>query len=101
MSENVDFRQQLLDDFVVVQMAETVVSRIKLPDWQKVLRGKVIAVGPGKMLANGGRAPMECALGNLVSFAATAGMDSSYGARVSVRMMHDSDVDAVLDEEAA
>lgn len=97
MSEKIDFRQHLLDDFIVVQMSEATASRIKLPDWQKVMRGVVIAAGPGRMLPSGARAPMECSVGDTVSFAATAGMDSSYGARVSVRRMKDGDVDAVLE----
>jgi chaperonin GroES len=96
----IDFQQKLLDDFVVVQMQVELSSRIKLPDWERILRGVVIAVGPGKMLPNGQRAPMECKLGDTVSFAATAGMDSSYGARVSVRMLHDADIDAVIEEAA-
>jgi chaperonin GroES len=94
----IDFQQRLLDDFVVVQMVGDTPGRIKLPDWERILRGTVIAVGPGKILPDGRRAPMECKLGDTVSFAATAGMDSSYGARVSVRMLHDTDIDAVIGE---
>ncbi|HWX29599.1 MAG TPA: hypothetical protein VNZ53_19425 [Steroidobacteraceae bacterium] len=94
---SVEFRQQLLDDFIVVALIDTPASdlRIKLPDWQRTLRGEVTATGPGRMLPFGGRAPMECKVGDIVTFAATAGMDTDYGVGRKVRMMHDTDVDAV------
>ena len=74
---------------------------IKLPDWQRYLRGEVIAVGPGRMLPLGDRAPMECKVGNVVTFAATAGMESDYGVGRKVRMMRDVDVDAVEEQSDA
>jgi chaperonin GroES len=85
----------LLDDFVVIKMIDEPQGRIKLPDWQRTLRGEVVAVGPGKLLYSGARAPMECAVGDTVTFAATAGMDTSYRGK-AVRLMHDYDVDVVL-----
>jgi chaperonin GroES len=91
----VDFSQRLLDDLVAVQLLDKAEGVIKLPDWQRTLRGEIIAVGPGRMLPLGERAPMECSVGNQVSFAATAGMDSSYGIGTSIRIMRDSDVDAI------
>jgi len=39
---------------------------------------------------------MECHVGDIVSFAATAGMDADYGVGKKVRLMRDSDVDAVV-----
>jgi hypothetical protein len=39
---------------------------------------------------------MECHVGDIVSFAATAGMDSSYGVGKAVRLMRDTDVDGVV-----
>lgn len=92
----IDFRQKMLDDFIIVQMDVEAATRIKLPDWQRILRGTVVAVGPGRMLTTGKRARMECRLGDEVMFTATAGMDTSYGGRVNVRMMKDADVDAIL-----
>jgi chaperonin GroES len=94
-----EFKQTLLDDFVVVKVQDTTPSRIKLPDWQRVLRGEVIATGPGKMLYSGQRAPMSTSVGDLVSFAATAGMDTDYGVGVKVRLMHDEDVDAIFTDD--
>jgi len=39
---------------------------------------------------------MECRVGDTVTFAATAGMDSSYGVGKAVRIMRDTDIDAVV-----
>lgn len=90
------FKQRLLDDFIVVDMESEPPSKIKLPDWQRPLRGRVVAAGPGKMLYSGERAPMSCEVGDLVTFVATAGMDTSYGGHLNVRLMRDENVDAVL-----
>lgn len=92
---DIKFGQTLLDDFIVVALIDAPASelRIKLPDWQRTLRGEVTAVGPGRMLPFGGRAPMECKVGDVVTFAATAGMDTDYGVGRKVRLMHDTDTD--------
>ena len=97
---SIEFKQQLLDDFIVVALIDTPANemRIKLPDWQRTLRGEVVATGPGRMLPMGDRAPMETKVGDVVTFAATAGMDSDFGVGRKVRMMRDVDVDSV--EEA-
>jgi co-chaperonin GroES (HSP10) len=94
---SIEFKQQLLDDFIVVALIDVPASEmcIKLPDWQRTLRGEVVAAGPGRMLPFGGRAPMETKVGDIVTFAATAGMETDYGVGRKVRMMHDVDVDAV------
>jgi co-chaperonin GroES (HSP10) len=47
------------------------------------------------MLPLGERAPMECRVGDVVTFAATAGMDSDYGVGKKIRLMRDTDVDTV------
>lgn len=93
----IEFGQRLLEDFIIVQMAEEMKSTIKLTQWQRTLRGTVLATGPGKLTYKGTRLPMTTQVGDLVTFAATAGMDSSFGTYVKVRMMRDSDVDAVLE----
>jgi len=94
---DIEFKQCLLDDFIVVALIDVTAkeSRILRPDWTRTLRGEVTAVGPGKMLPFGGRAPMECKVGDIVTFAATAGMDTDYGVGRKIRMMHDEDVDTV------
>jgi chaperonin GroES len=90
------FNQILLDDFIVVKLVDKTPTRIKLPDWQRVLRGDVVAAGPGKLLYNGKRAKMACKVGDYVLFKATAGMDTQYAGE-SARMMRDVDVDCVLE----
>ena len=91
----IEFRQTLLDDMLAIVLLDTPASemKIKLPDWQRTLRGKVIAAGPGKMLPFGGRAPMACQVGDIVTFSATSGMEADFGVGRKVRMMRDSDVD--------
>lgn len=96
MTQKISFSQHLLDDLIAVALLDKAEGVIKLPDWQRILRGEVVAVGPGRMLPLGERAPMECSVGDIVSFAATAGMDSSYGVGKSIRLMRDTDVDAVV-----
>ena len=86
-----------INDMVVIKMDEehAAKGRIKLPDWQKYLKGTVIAAGPGKALYTGGRGPMECKVGDVVSFAPTAGMDGQYGLHLPIRRMRDTDVDCI------
>ena len=95
-----EFRRYLLDDMIVVELIgePAAKGRIKLPDWEKFLRGTVIAVGPGRMLPEGKRAPMETKVGDVVTFPPTAGMDTDFGGGRAIRMMRDPDVDTV--EEA-
>ena len=94
---DIEFRQRLLDDMIAVALIGESAAKgvIKLPDWQKYLRGTVIAVGPGRMLPEGGRAPMETAVGDVVTFSPTAGMESDYGVGRPVRLMRDVDVDTI------
>lgn len=95
-----EFKQQLLNDLIVVKLEEEPQTNVKLPQWQKTLRGTVVAVGPGKMLYSGERAPMMVKVGDVVTFGAAVGMDTSYGGHVNIRMMKDGDVDAVLEDAA-
>src|ERR1700733_1161154 len=92
----IDFSQRLLDDLIAVELLDKAEGVIKLPDWQRTLRGEVVAVGPGRMLEYGERAPMECRVGDTVYFPATAGIDSHYGVGKAIRLMRDTDVDAVV-----
>lgn len=92
---SLEFRQKLMNDLVAVALLDKAEGRVLLPDWQRILRGEVVAVGPGRMLPLGDRAPMECSVGDRVTFAAAAGMDSSYGVGKAIRIMRDSDVDCV------
>lgn len=93
-----EFRQKLLDDLIVVEMLTESASKggIAHVDYRRPMRGRVVAIGPGKLLPFGVRVEMECKVGDTVAFAPTAGMDMSYGIGKSARIMRDSDVDAVL-----
>lgn len=99
----IEFKQILIDDMIAVQLdsEHAAKGRIKLPDWQKYLRGTVIAVGPGKALYTGGRGPMAVAVGDKISFSPTAGMDTSYGVNQDIRLMREPDVEAIWEEDAA
>ncbi len=94
-----EYRQQLMGDLVAIELSEEPAAkgRIKLPDWQRTLHGRVIGVGPGRIRAGGERVPMTCRVGEKVGFAATAGMESVYDGKL-IRIMHDSDVDYVEGE---
>ncbi|MBC7194881.1 MAG: co-chaperone GroES [Caldisericia bacterium] len=52
-------------------------SGIVLPDTakEKPQKGKVIAVGPGKVLDNGQRSPMEVKVGDIVIYSKYAGTE--------------------------
>lgn len=91
-----EYRQKLMEDLVAVEMLDEPEGRVRLPDWQRTLRGRVVAVGPGRTLAQGASAPMACHVGELVSFGAAVGMESVYDG-MKLRLMHDSDIDAVWD----
>lgn len=95
---SIEFKQIPINDMIVVQMDEEPAAkgRIKLPDWQRYLRGTVLAVGPGRALYTGARGPMACAVGDKISFAPTTGMDIEYGkVGASIRMMRDLDADCI------
>lgn len=65
---------QPLNNHIFLEAVEEVKktkSGIVLPDTaekEKPMQGKVVAVGPGKLLENGQRAPMSVKVGDLVLF---------------------------------
>lgn len=86
-----------LGDKVVVEVVDepmTTSSGIVLPDTaqEKSQRGKVLAVGPGKVLDNGDREPMEVSEGDTVVFAKYGGTEVSLEGRelmiLSLRDIH-------------
>lgn len=90
-----NFQSECVRDLIAVRPEELKPSKIALPDWQRTLKGVVLAVGPGKPNRNGiGLAPMECQVGDYVHFGAAVGMESSYDG-VLIRILRDSDVDMV------
>lgn len=69
-----------LDDRVVIEVMEAeekTAGGIVLPDTakEKPQKGKVIAVGPGKLLDNGERAPFSVKVNDRVLFGKYAGQD--------------------------
>lgn len=69
-----------LADRVVVkplEVEEKTASGIVLPDTakEKPQQGEVVAVGPGRLLDNGQRAPMEVKVGDKVIFSKYAGTE--------------------------
>ncbi len=86
-----------LGDKVVVEVIDepqTTISGIVLPDSakEKSQRGKVIAVGSGKLLENGTREPMEVKVGDTVLFAKYGGTEVDLGGQevmiLSQRAIH-------------
>lgn len=72
-----------LNDKVVIELLEDeekTESGIILPDTAKKRpqEGKVVAVGPGRLLNNGQRAPMSVQVGQRVVFSKYAGSEFEY-----------------------
>lgn len=91
-----------LDDRVVVEPVEaeeTTAGGIVLPDTakEKPQRGKVLAVGPGKLLDSGERAQMSVAVGDQVIYGKYGGTDIEVNGE-EVKILRESDILAkVLD----
>ena len=70
---------------------------IVLPDIakNKPHRGRVIAVGPGKLLGNGLRAPMSVKVGDDIIYALYEGIDVSVG-KDKFLAFHESEIMAVI-----
>jgi chaperonin GroES len=89
-----------LDDRVVIQPTEaelTTAGGIVLPDSakEKPQRGKVVAVGPGKLLDNGVRATLSIAVGDEVIFGTYGGSEIEVDG-VDYKILRESDVLAKL-----
>ena len=68
---------QPLDDRIVIRRLEAeekTAGGIVLPDTakEKPQRGEILAVGPGKLLENGKRAPLEVKVGDTIESALAA-----------------------------
>ena len=84
-----------LGDKVVVKVSEEeekTAGGIILPDTakKKPQEGKVIAVGPGKILDDGKRAPMNVKVGDIVIFAKYGGTEVTIGDQEYVILDEDS-----------
>jgi chaperonin GroES len=92
---------QPLGDRVVVEREEgesKTAGGIVLPDSakDKPARGKIVAIGNGRLLKDGKRAAFQVAIGDRVIFSAYAGEEFKIGDR-QLLLMREEDVLAVLE----
>jgi chaperonin GroES len=85
-----------LDDRVVVEPLEAeekTAGGILLPDTakQKPQRGRVLSIGPGKLLDSGSRAPMAVSTGDEVIYGRYAGSDIEVD-RKEIKILRESDI---------
>lgn len=91
-----------LDDRVVVEPAaaeEKTAGGIVLPETakEKPLMGKVIAVGPGKLLDNGKRSDMDVKKGDTVLFGKYGGSDVQVGNK-DYKILRLSDILGIVED---
>jgi chaperonin GroES len=89
-----------LGDKVVVEVIDepqTTASGIVLPDSakEKSQRGKVVAVGSGKMLDNGERVSLEVSVGDTVVFAKYGGTEIDIGGK-EMMILSERDIHAIV-----
>jgi chaperonin GroES len=94
--KEVHFKVRPLDDRAVVEpldAEEKTPGGILLPDTakQKPQRGRVIAVGPGKLLDSGERAAMAVSRGDEVIYGRYAGSDIEVD-RKEIKILRESDI---------
>ncbi|MBI2990348.1 MAG: co-chaperone GroES [Candidatus Magasanikbacteria bacterium] len=92
--------QPLGDRVVIKQLKEEEVtaSGIVLPDTvdkEKKTEGEVLAVGPGKMLESGARAPMDVKVGQKVLFKSWGGDEVKLGDK-EYKILSQDDILAIL-----
>jgi chaperonin GroES len=91
-----------LDDRLVVKPAEAetkTATGIYLPDGakEKPTRGKVISVGPGKLLDSGKRSPITVSIGDEVYYGKYAGTEVKIGEEKIV-ILRESDLLGVIEK---
>jgi chaperonin GroES len=98
MSKEKDLSTKIrpLDDRVVdepLDAVEKTAGGILLPDTakQKPQRGRVVAVGPGKLLDNGNRAALNVGKGDEVIYGKYAGNDITVE-RKEIKILRESDI---------
>jgi chaperonin GroES len=92
-----------LGDRIVIRRYEAegkTAGGILLPDAakNKPQKGKVLAVGPGKLTKEGKRTPLTVKAGDVVLFTNWAGDEFKKGQGDDILLMREEDVLAVLDE---
>jgi chaperonin GroES len=90
-----------LGDKIVVEVIDepqTTASGIVLPDTakEKSQRGKVLAVGSGKLLDNGERVALEVGVGDTVVFAKYGGTEMSIDGK-ELMILSERDVHAIVE----
>src|SRR5256714_7770724 len=94
--KDVSLKVRPLDDRVVVEpleAEEVTAGGILLPDTakQKPTRGRILAVGPGKLLENGHRAAIAVSVGDEVIYGRYAGSDIEVG-RKEIKILREGDI---------
>ncbi|TVR91050.1 MAG: co-chaperone GroES [Trueperaceae bacterium] len=90
-----------LGDKIVVEVIDepqTTASGIVLPDTakEKSQRGKVLAIGSGKLLDNGERVALEVSVGDTVVFAKYGGTEMSIDGQ-ELMILSERDVHAIVE----
>jgi len=80
------FPIKLIEDLVAITYVPQE-SKIKMPDWAKILKGQVIAKGP--------KVSDEVQIGDTVTFGAAKGIEASCHG-FSARILREDNLDAVL-----
>jgi chaperonin GroES len=96
MAKETNLKVRPLDDRVVVEALEAdekTAGGILLPDTakQKPQRGRVLAVGPGKMLEDGQRAKVSVTKGDEVLFGRYGGTDIQVDQK-EIKILRESDI---------
>lgn len=91
-----------LGDRIVIELVEVeekTASGIVLPDTakEKPQEGKVVAVGPGRVLDSGERVAPEVAVGNLIIFSKYSGTEVKYQGKEYL-ILRETDILAVVGE---
>ena len=96
-----NIKLQPLGDRVVVEREESesiTAGGIVLPDTakDKPARGKIIAVGDGRLMKDGSRSPLQVKAGNRVLFSSYAGDTFKLGDR-ELLLMREEDILAIIE----
>jgi chaperonin GroES len=96
MAKEINLKVRPLDDRVVVEPLEAeekTAGGILLPDTakQKPQRGRVLAVGPGKLLEDGQRGKLSVSKGDEVLYGRYAGTDIQVD-RKDIKILRETDI---------
>lgn len=91
-----------LADRVVLEVLsdnETTAGGIYIPDTarEKPIKGRVVSVGPGKLLENGKREEMSVKVGDVVLFAKYGGTELKFG-QDEYKILSEKDILGIVEE---